>query len=182
MSIADRLYKAEELLYFPSDCHYELINGRLREIMSPTGGFHGSATGLFSIYAGIFVVENDLGECFAAETGFLLSRNPDTVLAPDFAFVAKEKMIGKTLEGYLPLAPDLVLETRSPSDRSAKAAAKIQEWLDAGVRMALDIHPGKRTLTVYRPGKKPRVLGSEDSFSGEDILPGFELAVSKLFR
>jgi Uma2 family endonuclease len=180
MSIADRIYTAEELLYFPSDCHYELVRGKLRE-MSPTGGEHGYSTSKTGSRIDIYVEENDLGLCFAAETGFLVAQNPDMVLAPDFAFIAKNHLTQPITDKFIPIIPDLVIETRSPSDSAKRITSKVQEWLDAGVRMILEINPKKKLLTVYRPGKKPQLLSSGDTFSGDDVLPGFELAVSKLF-
>lgn len=93
--------------------HYELIQGELRE-MALRGGTHGSTSSRIAYYGGT-VYEQDLGETFAAETGFLVSRNPDTVLAPDFAFVAKDRLPGPLPEGYVPLAPDLVVETTQPA-------------------------------------------------------------------
>ena len=92
---------------------YELIKGELIE-MAPPGGEHGSRTMDFAAYVTVHVLANRLGTCFAAETGFLVAQNPDTVLAPDFAFVARERLKGPPPRGYVPIVPDLVLETRSP--------------------------------------------------------------------
>lgn len=160
---------------------YELIRGELIE-MSPTGGLHGSATDRFAAYVRIHVDEFDQGECFAAETGFLLRRHPDTTYAPDWAFVAKGRVPEPLPASYVPVVPDMVLETRSPGDTKREVALKIEIWLNAGVRMALALDPAARTLTVYQPEAKPEVLGVEDTFSGEEVLPGFILPVRKLFR
>jgi Uma2 family endonuclease len=177
---AERLYTADELLRFPDTSHYELVEGNLRE-MAPTGDFHGVYTSNISIEIGWFVRQNKLGETFAAETGFLIRRNPDTVKAPDFAFISHERLTFPRGTGFVPAVPDLVLETRSPSDRPAAVATKIQEWLEAGVRLAIDLDPAKRTLTVYQPGETPKMLSETDTLEGGEVLPGFTLPLSRLF-
>jgi len=179
--VAGRLYTAEELFAFPSDWHYELFEGRLEEMMSPTGGEHGLFTADLTVEIGSFVRSNNLGRCFVAETGFLLRRNPDTVLAPDFAFVAKDRLPGSPVRGYWPVVPDLVLETRSPSDRPAAVARKMNRWLVAGVRLVLDLDPATRTLIVHRPGEPPVTLTPADTLGGYDVLPGFALPLDRLF-
>ena len=80
MQTAVKLYTAEDLLQFPSTEHYELIRGALIP-MPPSGWSHGTSTHLLQILLGSYVLQNELGACSAAETGFLISRNPDTVLA-----------------------------------------------------------------------------------------------------
>lgn len=175
-----RPYSAEELLRFPASLRYELIKGQLRP-MAPTGDFHGSFTYDLGFEIGAFVRQNNLGRCFAAETGFLLRRDPDTVKAPDFAFISRERLTFPRTAGFVPVVPDLVLETRSPSDRNAAVAEKIHEWLDAGVRMALDLDPAKRTLRVYCPGIPPQTLTPNDTLQGGEVLPGFSLPLQRLF-
>jgi len=176
----DQQYVAEELLQFPSDWHYELIEGYLRPMMMPTGDEHGLRTGLFTILTGAHILTNDLGYAFSAESGFLLQENPDTVKAPDFAFVAKHRMPPFTGK-YAKVVPDLVMETRSPSDRKAGIEEKINEWLSFGTKYVLDLNPAKETLIIHRPGYSPLTLTKNDTFSAEDILPGFALPMAKVF-
>lgn len=176
-----RHYTAEELMHFPSDWHYELIRGQLRRMDLLTGGKHGSYTARFSSALSGFIYSNGLGECYAAETGFLLARDPDTVKAPDFAFISTQRLPASDASSFVSVVPDIVLETRSPSDRGPAVAEKIGEWLNVGVRMALDLDPKRQTLTLYRPGAEPVLLGPEDTFEGGDVLPGFLLPLSRLF-
>lgn len=100
---------------------YELIRGELRP-MSPAGVEHGFRTMRLNQLLTAFIFEHDLGECSAAETGFTVEQNPTTILAPDWAFVAKDRVPDPLPIGFLPLAPDIVLETRSPSDS--------RRWID----------------------------------------------------
>ena len=160
--------------------HYELIQGELRS-MSPTGGPHGDATSRVSFYINAVVYSDDLGMTFAAETGFLLSRDPDTIKAPDFAFVRYERLPDPLPDGFVPLVPDLVVETRSPNDTAREVAQKAAEWLAAGVRLVWVIEPQKRTITTHRAGRDPQVFTVGDTLDGEDVLPDLSVPVESIF-
>jgi Uma2 family endonuclease len=178
-----RRYTAEDLEDLSAQGHrYELIRGELHPMPPPAGEEHGSTTYDLGFEVGLFVRANDLGRCYTAETGFILARNPDTVLAPDFAFVSKEHLAGPPQPGFAPLVPDLVLETRSPNDRGQEVADKVRQWLDAGVRVVWELNLKARVLTVHRADAEPRPLGPDDTLTGDDVLPGFALSLRKLFR
>lgn len=176
-----RTYTADALLAFPSHWRYELVRGRLRRMPLPAGDLHGSFTFALTLSIGAYVQQNRLGRCWAAETGFLIARDPDTVLAPDFAFVAADRLLETPSAGFVPVVPDLVLETRSPSDRPRAVADKVQEWLDSGVALVLELDPQRKRLTVYRPGAEPLALGPDDTLDGGETLPGFNLPLVALF-
>jgi Uma2 family endonuclease len=176
------LITAEELEQFPSDFRYELIRGVLREMQPPAGEEHGVLTFELSMHIGRFVKEHKLGRCYAAGTGFITSRNPDTVVAVDFAFISAGRILSRPIPGYVAIAPDIVLETRSTWDRKQDIAEKIERWLAAGVKMVIDLDPTKRQMTVCRSEAEPRVLTLEDTFFGEDVLPGFSLPIRKIFQ
>ena len=184
MAIAYKLQNlvtAEELFSMPPSEHFELVRGELKEQM-PTGDSHGAKTAWLSAHISIFVYSQNLGDCFAAETGFLLSRDPDTVLAPDFAFVSHARFTSARSGGYVRAIPDLVLETRSPNDRRKSVQDKVDEWLNAGASIVLELNPARQILSVYRPNADPLELGPEDIFNGADILPGFTLALKPLWQ
>lgn len=176
----NRLYTAEELLRMPSDARFELVRGELIP-MSPTGAMHGIYSQRLGAYGGAYISEHGLGDDVAAGTGFLLARDPDEVLAPDWAFVAKDRVPKPLPPGYLPLAPDIVLETRSPGDTRREVALRIERWLNAGVRLAWDLDPERRALTVHRAGAAPVRLSPDDTLSGGDVLPGFTLPMKRIF-
>jgi Uma2 family endonuclease len=178
----NRLITAEELEQFPSDFRYELIRGVLREMQPPAGEEHGVLTFELSMHIGRFVKEHKLGRCYAAGTGFITSRNPDTVVAANFTFIAAGRILSPPIEGYVFLAPDIVLETRSTWDRKHDIAEKIERWLAAGVKIVLDLDPAGRQMTVYRPETEPIMLGPDDTFFGAAILPGFSLPIRKIFQ
>ena len=175
-----KTWTAEEFERLDDDLRYELTRGELRPMPPPPGAEHGSLTIDLTLEVGLFVREHRLGRCFAAETRFTIERNPDTVVAPDMAYVARERLPAKMPAGFLDLAPDLVLEVRSPSDRKREVKEKVERWLAAGVRMVWELHPARRILTVYRPGAEAREPGIDDTLSGEDVLPGFALPLRRL--
>ena len=121
-----------------------------------------------------------LGTTYAAETGFLLSRNPDTVRAPDVAFVRAGRPPAPG-RGYYLGAPDLAVEVLSPDDRPGYVADRVAEWLEAGAQAVWVVDPRIRKVTVHESNRDPRVLDERASVSGGDLLPGFELAVATIF-
>lgn len=157
----------------------ELVRGVVRE-MPLNGAAHGCVTStiLTALYES--VDKQELGFVFPA-TGFILERDPDTVLAPDCAFVRAGRLSRPFPEGYIPFVPDLAVETISFADRPAEMEEKVNRWLAAGARLVWVLDPGPRTATVHRPGSGLRVLREGDSLDGEDVVPGFRIAVARLF-
>lgn len=147
-----------------------------------TGGEHGYTTISIGTRAQVFVEDSGLGYCFAAETGFQIATNPDVILAPDFAFVAKDRLPDDVPKKHVPLAPDLVTETRSPSDTKREVATKTLFWLQTGVKEVWILEPEAQTLTVHRTNEPLQVLGANDILDGGVILPGFTFTLSRLFR
>jgi Uma2 family endonuclease len=171
---------AEELLDLPDDgMRHELVEGELRT-MPPAGFEHGRVAVRVAARLLEYVDENGAGDVLAAETGFLLRRGPDTVRAPDAAFVAAGRVMPNT-RTFAELAPDLVVEVVSPSDRASDVASKATEWLDAGVRLVWVVDPQARLAAVHHPGGVVTVLRDDGVLDGEDVLPGFRLALSSLF-
>jgi Uma2 family endonuclease len=182
MSTALRTMTADELLRMPDDGYrYELIEGELHQ-MAPPGFQHGFVGNNLSSQLAEHVRSRRLGAVVAAETGFLLSRDPDTVRAPDIAFVSREQLERCGLPaGYFPEAPALAVEVVSPGDTAEEVDSKIRCWLAAGTRLAWVVYPGGRTVTVYRSLDDIHVLTEKDRLSGDPVVPGFECAVADLF-
>jgi Uma2 family endonuclease len=176
------LMTAEELMQLPDDgFRYELVNGEL-EKMPPPGLPHGRIAMRFSIFLGRFILDHGLGEAFATDTGFKLTSNPDTVLAPDFAFITNERFaeVYKT-EGYGAGAPDLAVEVLSPSDRPGKVKQKIARWLSLGAKQVWIVDPKHSTVTVYRSPSDATTFSGSDYLEAQDLFPGFRLSLDKIF-
>ena len=177
------LMTAEELMELPDDgFRYELINGELEKMPAP-GLPHGRIAFQLSVYLGQFILEHGLGKGFASETGFKLSSDPDTVLAPDFAFVTNERFteISKT-EGYGVGAPDLAVEVLSPSDRPGKVTQKISRWFSFGTRQLWIVDPKHSTVTVYRSTTDATTFSGSDYLESQDLFPGFRISLDKIFK
>lgn len=160
---------------------FDLIRGELIR-MPPPGYRHGIVGMRIARSIGNFVHERDLGEVPAAETGFLLARDPDVVLAPDVAFVRFDRLPpDDEQDGYLALAPDLVVEIVSPSDRSRQVSDKVMEYLDAGVPLVWVVEPRRKIVTVYTADRRAQILTAGDELEGGDVLPGFGLPVAEIF-
>src|SRR5439155_10375899 len=131
---------------------------------------------------GTYIAEHKLGQGFAAETGFKIFQNPDTVRAPDAAFVSAARVpSGEPPKGYEAIAPDLVVEVLSPGDSRREIEEKTQDWLEAGVRVVWNADPHRRTVVEHRAGGQTRILTGDDQLEADDVLPGFRCRVGDLF-
>ncbi len=150
--------------------------------MSPAGAKHGDIALEIGSRIRIHTTDHRLGRTFGAETGFLLTRNPDTVRAPDAAFVSQARLPESGVPaGYFPGAPDLAVEVVSPGDTAGEVEEKVQMWLAHGASLVWVIHPATRTVTVYRRDGSANVLHNDDLLDGEAVLPGFSFPVDRLF-
>lgn len=172
---------AEELLSYPArDKRTELVRGRLM-VREPAGYEHGRVAGrVFGLLAG-FVYRTGAGELLAAETGFTLARNPDTVRAPDVAFIHADRAPAPGTRGFPELAPDLAVEVRSPGDTNAEVAEKVSDWLTSGAALVWVVNPIAQTVIVHAPGAAPRTLTAHETLDGGDVLPGFAARVDECF-
>ena len=182
MSATTQLFTAEQLLHLPKDgFRYELVEGVLIK-MSPTGFEHGDVALTLGSLLWQHVRANKLGKVVAAETGFRLASDPDTVLAPDAAFIRQEEIDrhGSTKK-FWPGAPDLTVEVMSPDDSVHKTDEKAKTWLSFGARMVWVVNPKQRTVSVYRSGADVTTLTEGDSLDGETVVPGFRCDVKEIF-
>ena len=173
---------AEQLLRMPDDGYrYELVAGVLRK-MTPAGWTHAILTIRLGRWLGAHVEENGLGAVLGGDPGFVLARDPDTVRAPDVAFIRKEHVPAKPpRRGFCPGLPDLAVEVVSPNDTLREVDEKARAWLDAGTAMVWVVDPERRNVTVYRSASDIRTLTEDDELSGEDTVAGFRCRVGDIF-
>jgi len=182
MAVNERLMTADELMRLPDDGQrHELVRGELRT-MPPGGWEHGCEGAEITASLVPHVRRRGLGRVAAGDTGFWLTRSPDTVRAPDVAFVRRERLpSGEARRSYFSGAPDLAVEVISPNDLYTEVDEKVAEWLEHGCQMVLVVNPRRRTVAVHRPGQPVRVLGEDEALDGEDVVPGWTLAVREIF-
>lgn len=182
------LMTAEDLMALPDDAwRYELVHGRLVR-MPPTGFEHGDLGLRLGAALLKFVEERELGRVVGAETGFLVSRpgEPDTVLAPDIAYVAASRVPARDStdwRGFPRLAPDLVVEIASPSQYGPEMAVKAKLWLEAGARLVWVIWPSARQVDVWQsdPAFGMRMIEGAEVLDGGPVLPGFSYPLARLW-
>ena len=151
-------------------------------VMPPTGWESGRRNANLTIDLGIWNRQVGLGVVFDSSTGFILPNN--AIRSPDAAWVSTERLIAlnPSPEGFLPLAPDFVIELRSASDRLKPLQDKMQEYIDNGVRLGFLLNPQDRIVEIYRLGKPVEVLQAPAEVLGEDVLPGFVLNLQGIFE
>ena len=181
-STTTKLMTADELLMMPEDgFHYELIRGELKR-MSPPGEEHGRVTMELAAPLHAYVKLNRLGRVYAAETGFKLESNPDTVRAPDIAFVRAERIQSEDrVEGYGEGAPDLAVEVLSPGNTKREMTEKVEHYFAAGARLVWIVSPKLKTITVYRSPTDIVTLTEKDTLDGGEVVPGFQIPVAEIF-
>ena len=181
MMTKPRLISADELLELPrGQLRRELVQGKLKE-MAPAGHRHGHIAHEIALSLGLHVKANKLGRVYAAETGFKLESNPDTVRAPDVAFVSTSRLGNLPDTGYFPGPPDLAMEIVSPNDRYSEVEEKVEIWLFYGVRMVVTLSPQTRTATVYRSLDSIRMVRGEGQLDGEEVVPSWILPLAEVF-
>ncbi|MBI4265967.1 MAG: Uma2 family endonuclease [Acidobacteria bacterium] len=177
------LTTADDLLRRPGDGYrYELVRGELRQ-MTPSGYAHGVVVANLTGPLERHVRAHSLGQICGAETGFRIGRSPDTVRAPDIAFVRRARQGAEPLsEGFFEGAPDLAVEVLSPSDTVYEVEEKVTDWLTAGCSLVWVVSPKRRSVSLHRAGAPVVVLRDTDTLDGGDVVPGFTLRVAQIFE
>lgn len=157
----------------------ELVHGALI-VREPPGTWHGRCSNRLAYRLTQLVERHGLGEVFGQDTGFKIEREPDTVRAPDVAFVARERLAEIPKEGYAELAPDWVAEILSPVDRPGEVLEKVGQLLSAGVRLVWVLDPIRREARVYRADGTVSIVGPDEELDGEDVFPGFRCALGEI--
>ena len=158
----------------------ELVRGQLI-VREPAGYVHGDIAVRLTVAIANHVERNGLGRVFAAETGFKLASNPDTVRAPDVAFISSERLPDPPPRGFAAMAPDLAVEVLSPDDRPGEVLNKVGDWLDGGCRLVWVVDPERRVARVYRADGSAMQLEADGVLDGESVVPGFAHDLRRVF-
>jgi Uma2 family endonuclease len=174
----------EEMLALPENgVDRELIRGQLREKPMTVRNRRHSRT---EICIGT-ELENwrksrpvPSGQVVGGEAGFRLSRDPDTTVGIDVAYVSAEVAAIEPDAAYFEGPPVLAVEILSPSDTQRDIDEKVELFLEAGVAIVWVVNPRLRTITVYRPGAAPVLFSGTQEVTAEPHLPGFRIPVDRL--
>ncbi len=175
------LITAEQLLEMPENRWNELVEGELRP-MTPAGWRHGAVVTRLAGMLDRHVRERNLGLVLSGDPGFFLARDPDTVRAPDIAFIRADRLAAAPpREAFWPGAPDLAVEVVSPGDALSEVRDKALAWLDAGAALVWVVNPARRAVTVFRSPSDIETLSAGAELDGGDLLPGFRCPIADLF-
>jgi len=176
-----RQITGDELLAMGDIGPCELIDGRIVR-MNPTSLQHGDIELALGSALRDFVRKRRLGRVISGEVGIYTRRGPDRVRAADIAFVSSERLSGTPSGGYLKIAPELVVEIISPTDRWQDVRQKIEEYFAIGVQRVWIVEPDKRDVLVCSSSTEMRKLEEGDILTGEEALDGFSMPVAELFE
>lgn len=178
---AKTLLTADDFYTLPSrEGKQELVRGGVVE-MALAGGEHGDVQLELGMRMRLHAKRTRQGYVID-EVGFRLATAPDTVRAPDVAFITAARFpAGRLPETYIDGAPDIAVEVISPNDPPSEIEEKVQEYLEAGARLVWVVDPSTRTVAVHSPDRSPRLLRNDEVLSGEEVLPGFAVRVAELF-
>lgn len=177
----ERLMTGEELARHPELEPCELVNGRVVP-MAPAGEHHGGVEFDLAFELVAYARRTGRGRAVGGEVGIYTSRNPDTVRAADAIFISHERRARRGSSVFLDVAPELVVEIRSPDDRPGEMKTKIREYLAIGVDRVWIVDPRRRQVQIYRSPEQVETLEMGDTLRDNEILPGFSLPLSDLFR
>jgi Uma2 family endonuclease len=181
MSKTTDLVTADELERFPrDDRRYELVDGRVIR-MSPVNFQHGRVVMQFGSLLHRYLQGRPVG-VVVTEVGFKLAFGPDTVRAPDIAFIRKDR-IPANARGFFTGPPDLAIEVWSPDDRPSDVRAKVDQYLARGVALVAVVDPDQKTVTTWRPTTPPATLrAEEDRLDLGDVIQGFSCSLREIFE
>lgn len=177
-----KLLTAAQFGAIDEDGRFDLIDGEVLR-MAPTKPWHGAVAANIAYALSDYARATGRGRVFTAETGFLVARNPDSVLCPDASFVSSERLSpASDWDEFFPFAPTVAVEVLSPSERRRSIERKVALYLAAGSQMVWLVDPRRRIVSVHLPVQPPRELRDTGVLDGASVLPGFTLPLADIFR
>jgi Uma2 family endonuclease len=159
---------------------FELVDGVLVE--KGMGYDESKIAMLLAVYLGNFILQHDLGDILGADG--IMRLFPGAVRIPDVAFISWDRVPQSGRKrGEIPdIAPDLVVEVLSKSNRRREMERKLDEYFRAGVRLVWYVDPKRRTVRVYSARNEFATLTADDELDGGEVLPGFRLSIADWFH
>ena len=180
MTTASRFATAEELVAMPDNERRELYEGEVRAV-PPANMRHGHVAVQISTHLTQYAKPRDLGYV-VTESGYVLQRNPDTVVGPDISFLKKSRApAGGLPEKFFEGHPDLAVEIISPRNSRQELEEKMRIYMRHGTALGWLVDANARTVEVYRPGQAVLRLGETEEIAGETAVPGIRCRVSEFF-
>ncbi len=181
MTAPAKRYTAEDFDAFAAlpenaDTLYEFVGGEIVE--APSNPYSSAIASEISFYIKLFVRESGIPAHVTGEQGGY--QVGEERYAPDVAYLAKAVQPELARSGYNPTPPQLAVEVISPTDREQFVTIKVVNYLTVGTVVWV-VRPDTKTVEVYVPGRAAQMLGVEDTLNGGEVLPGFTLAVEKIF-
>jgi len=179
--VEEKLITGEELYRLPERGRCELLNGRL-QMMSPTGDRHGAVELNIGALLKAYADTRQNGKVRVGEVGIFIHRDPDTIRTADAFFISNERYNRRTSQGFLDVAPELVLEVLSPEDRWTDIMRKLADYFEAGVRLVWVVDPAMESVFAYHSLSEAKIFAVGDTLIEEEILPGFSIPVGNFFK
>ena len=173
------LVTGEELLRMGDIGRAELIDGVIKYYM-PTGHPHGYYELLLGMFIMQFVLKHNLGRALSGEVGIYIRRNPDTVRAADVAFISHERLAEAKPQGYLDVAPELVVEVMSPDETWSDVNDKLEDYFSIDIQQVWVVDPRRERIHIYRGLTDITLLTKNDTLDGGEVLPGFAVSVAEI--
>ena len=182
MSTVTTLLTAEEFAKLPDNGHLtELVKGVVIE-MPPPMPRHGQICGKSSRILGNFADENNCGHVITNDAAIITERSPDTVRGADIAYYSYQRVPqGEMPIGYIDVAPEMVFEVRSPSERWSAIIKKVSEYLEAGISLVCVLDMQTKTAVVHFPDQPSRSIPADGELDLSAVLPGFRVPLARFF-
>ena len=184
----DRLTDDEFYAFCQANRHLRIERDETGQIIfqMPTNTKTGLKNADLIIEIGIWNRKSKLGLVADSSAGFTL---PDTsVRAPDVAWISRERwdaLSDEEQDKFARICPDFIIELIggnrcSDKDEKYTLPAKMEKYLQNGVRLAWMIDPFNEQTTIFRPDQPQQTKPFAEVLTGDDVLPGFALQISEL--
>jgi Uma2 family endonuclease len=163
------------------DLRLELTKDGELIVMAPAGGETSKKNSRLNLLVGIWNEQTELGEVFDSSGGYDFTALGGGKPAPDVSWIAKSRLEGVNIVGFIPVVPDFLIELRSATDGLKQLQEKMKEYQRLGVKLGLLIDPQNKQVEMYRPGQEAEVLDSPASINCNEVMPGFILSMSRIW-